>query len=204
MYKIRFLITNHNTALTIASVWDGPIISIRNHKNAFGMEMEGRDDYLPAAMNYHEHLQLYFDDFVPRDPITSSTMLPDIFLPNIEQIFRLVSFSDTMIHKGRRSFLIHCDGGVSRSPAVALGLGSWYNGVKIQNFERHVKNFRLTGGAGFTPNAHVLWLMDKYSNIAGFDEWWNAPDRFKPTFTQEYVDDVMMKVERYHKSFAAR
>jgi predicted protein tyrosine phosphatase len=111
------------------------------------------DPWTSQKPKYSNQLALYFHD------VESETML-DWIAPQTRDLEEVIRFTKNLTETDR--LLIHCYQGISRSPAVAIGVLISKN-INFSDAYHHVSCMRT----GINPNKLIIGIIDEYFGLNG-------------------------------------
>jgi|WetSurMetagenome_2_1015567.scaffolds.fasta_scaffold45568_3 predicted protein tyrosine phosphatase len=148
---LEIKISDIDSAARIAKTWATHVISL------FDTDFNAEEYFLPLP-NYNSSYQLkryYFDDVLLQDNSFNSKNLKPATL---EQIQEILQFTQSLIYQHK--LLIHCNGGISRSPAIACGI-LCQHGLSPQRAIDKILEIRDIA----SPNSYIIQLLDNKLNL---------------------------------------
>lgn len=140
----KCLILSEDEAVKHQSEWEYPVL----------IRIADKDGDLPPLDNQKQYkgiLELYFYDLRVTEDEWRNRGLEKYPIFTDLQAFQLFSFIEN--HKKADSFVIHCGAGVSRSPAIAIGVAIYLGDTDLAN--------RIMDSNKYSPNQHVLDVINK-------------------------------------------
>lgn len=141
----------------------------KRHRRDFAAVLTIEDPMTRHGLRFHrtphpEHLVLEFVD-LDRPPPPPFDCAPAYRLADLHDVTRALQFGRTHDH-----LLVHCQVGISRSPAIALGILTERLGSEPAAF---AELMRIRPEA--VPNQHVISLIDQLlgSDLSGCLDQWN-------------------------------
>jgi len=144
MFELK--ISNLTDAKRLSQEWATHTISLLDPNVDITLPIAGKESLLR---------RYYFYDIDPKDTLSDS------FKPATpEQIQDILEFSARL--EPTDKLLVHCHAGISRSPAVAIGI-LCQHGLTPKKAFTHVLQIRPSG----FPNRHILALFDDILRLEG-------------------------------------
>lgn len=140
----KCLILSEDEAVKHQSEWEYPVL----------IRIADNDGDLPPLDNQNQYkgiLELYFYDLRITEKEWKDRELEQYPIFTDLQAYQLFSF--VRQHKGADSFVIHCGAGVSRSPAIAIGVAIYFWDTDLAK--------KIMDSNRYSPNQHVLDVINK-------------------------------------------
>lgn len=140
----KCLILSEDEAVKHQSEWEYPVL----------IRIADKEGDLPTLDNQNQYkgiLELYFYDLRITEKEWKDKELEQYPIFTDLQAYQLFSFVKQ--HKRADSFVIHCGAGVSRSPAIAIGVAIYLGDTDLAK--------RIMNSNRYSPNQHVLDVINK-------------------------------------------